>query len=131
MSYLQRRMTSTRPFMNGGYGRVWKSVGSKRKFLWLVNEPYCVFSSYPIPRIWGKALGVFFLTSTFCILACGTYCVTVGFCIRNQCSETGSNAQGCKGSFRNEIQMPVRLSAGVTYRKQRELKAGGCKERAV
>lgn len=45
MSYLQRRMTSVRPFMNGGYGQVWKSVGSKRQFVWLVDEPYCVFSS--------------------------------------------------------------------------------------
>lgn len=38
------------------------------------------FGSCSFPRDWGKALGLLlFLTSTFCILYCGIYHVTLGF----------------------------------------------------
>jgi len=77
-----------------------------------------------------------FLKSNFCILACGIYYVPVGFFVRDQCRETGRNAQGGKGSFRNvgcmgEIQMPVRLSIGVAYREHRKLETGRSTEKAV
>lgn len=98
---------------------------------------YSVLQFISFPQDMGKGLrGVHFLRSNFCILACDIYCVTVGFLIRDQGSETGRNAQGCKGSFGNvgsvnEIQMPARLFAGVAYRQHRKLKAERSRESTV
>lgn len=64
-------MNSAEPFLNGAYGEVWKCVASKKIHL-VGQQVRCVF----------------FLTSTFYILYCGIYHVTLGFSLETRSVNT-------------------------------------------